>query len=257
MMGHSSALRVVAVDVETTGLSPTRDRLVEVAAVCAQDGVEDGVFEALVNPGRPIPWDALRIHGITDAMVRDCPPAGAVLPAFLDFCATADALVAHNARFDVAFLREECRRAGLPPLAMPVFDTCAIARRLMPGRASYSLEMLCASLGLSHGQSHRALQDARDCLAVFTHLQGLGFTAEKRLPEITPAQQAHIDLILVALERNARLVIEYRDGRGRVTEREILPRGWFPEDQLIEAYCYLRNETRHFHIERIRSIRQA
>lgn len=246
-------LRILAVDVETTGLSPSRDRLVEIAAVIWQDGREVDAFDALVNPGCAIPHAAMRVHGITDAMVREKPPVDAVLPAFLAFC-QADLVIAHNARFDMAFLREACLRAGLTPLALPVHDTCAISRQLLPMSPSHSLESMKRVLGVGAGQQHRALQDARDCLAVFLKLLERGYVLQRVVPPLSSEEEGLLAAILEALDAEARLNIEYRDGRGHTTTRTILPRGWYDEDRLLEAHCFLRNETRHFYLNRIRRV---
>ncbi len=227
-----------------------RDRIVELAAVRWQDGREAGAFQALVHPGRPIPHDAIRIHGITDAMVAGSPPVSAVLPAFLQFC-RADMLVAHNARFDLSFLREACIRDGLPMLDIPIFDTCALARQLLPTARGYSLEAVKGVLGIGRGQSHRALDDARDCLAVFLRFIAMGYTPVKPRRPLSHGEQVLLRDLLAAMQARRRIRLAYRDGRGRLTTRDVLPLSWTEDDLVLEAHCYLRDEVRHFHLGRI------
>ena len=245
-------MHIVALDLETTGLSSAVDRIVELAAVRWHQGKEIAAFEALVHPGRPIPPAVIGVHGITDAMVRDCPPVAAVLPAFLAFC-EADMVVAHNVSFDLGFLRAECARAGQTLFASKVTDTCALARQRMPGMPNYRLETLTAFLGGGQ-QTHRALQDARDCLALYLHLLAQPVPPGVRL--VADAQE-HVALVRQAIRNGETLVIDYQDGRGRVTRREIRPTMIDEGCLVVEAFCLLRNSTRHFHLNRIVQARKA
>src|SRR5262245_60181650 len=126
----------VAFDLETTGLFPATDRIVEVGAVRFDaSGRELGCFERLVHPGRPMSRGAQAVHGITDAMLAGAEPASAVLPEFLDWLGdpSATTLLAHNASFDARFLARELARIGLfPPVDLVVVDTLALARSRRP-----------------------------------------------------------------------------------------------------------------------------
>ncbi len=245
-------MTILAVDVETTGLSAIRDRIVELAAVRWQHG-DETTYSELVNPGRPMPHAALRVHGITDAMLANKPSVAAVLPAFLEFC-QADMLVAHNARFDLAFIREECRRVRLTPPDIPVYDTCLIARKLLPTAPRHSLEAVKETLGLGYGQTHRAHDDARDCLHIFLRFMEMGFIPEKPRRELSNGEQSLLESLLAAVATRRRVRIEYRDGRGRMTVREVLPMSWTEDDLMLEAHCFLRDEVRHFYLQRIRNV---
>lgn len=252
MFSHPPETRLVALDLETTGLSAATDRIVEFAAVAWQDGREIGVFHALVHPGRPIPPAAIAVHGITDAMVADQPPVDAVLPAFLAFCAAADLLIAHNAAFDLGFLRAACERQGLPCLTAEVADSCRLARRRLPDAPNYRLATLKQMLGLGHEPSHRALADARDCLALYLHCLRTPLPAPltvSRLPD-----QAHVALLQHTLATGGTVMIEYQDGRGRATRREIRPLQFDAQCLVVEAYCLLRRDTCHFHLDRVRNV---
>ena len=148
-------------DLETTGLSPTRDRIVEIAAVHVDlDGTVTR-FQSLVNPGCPIPYAASRVHNITDAMVRSAPTFREIAPQFLDL-ARHSTLVAHNARFDLGFLQESLARGGNELWKGKTMDTLKLSRRAFAGLPSYSLQHLRHALALPEvsGEAHRAGADA-------------------------------------------------------------------------------------------------
>jgi DNA polymerase III subunit epsilon len=167
----------VAFDTETTGLHAT-DRLVELAAVRFRAGLVEAEWSTLVNPGGPIPPEAVAVHGISDAAVANAAPAREVLPKFLGFIEGA-ALVAHNAPFDIRVMALELLRAGLPLPDNPVLDTCALSRRLGIEVPNHRLGTLAQALGVPQGRAHRALTDARvakDLLQAY--FRELGGTAE-------------------------------------------------------------------------------
>ncbi|MBS3873972.1 MAG: 3'-5' exonuclease [Firmicutes bacterium] len=166
------------VDVETTGLSPGRDRVIEVAIVRIEGGHIVHSYSSLINPERPIPLFIQQMTGITDAMVVKAPTFAEVLPAVTTHLA-GTVFVAHNVKFDQGFLKAEFTRAGGEFPSLEFVDTVALARRGMRGLPNYRLETLCAHLGLAVG-GHRALGDA----TVTAHLL-LRLLAEA--PEIAPA----------------------------------------------------------------------
>ena len=118
------------VDVETTGWQPEEASITEIGAVRVSAGQPRAEFSALINPGGPIPADITALTGITDAMVRQAPPVGAVLPGFLAF-ARGCVLTAHNAPFDVGFLSAACGRYRIPWPDFPVLDTATLARSVL------------------------------------------------------------------------------------------------------------------------------
>jgi len=254
MIGITPQTRIVALDLETTGLSFSRDRIVEIAAVCWQHGREVATYHTLVNPGRWIPPSVIRIHGITDEMVTDQPVAAEVLPAFQEFCQSS-VLVAHNAPFDIGFLTAECARAGLHFTPDRVIDTRALAKERLPQCPNYRLETLKTVLGIGNHQVHRALEDARDCLAIFLRLVQGDFGC-LQLPITARARNNHdnaeLRMVCESLERGETLMIEYEDARGCLTLREIRPLA--VDGITVDAYCLLRNDKRHFAVERIRRV---
>jgi len=170
-MSLLSGQTAIAVDTETTGMSAVMGhRLVEVARVAIVDGALGEEWSTLIDPGRPIPHDAARVHGIDDAMVAGAPKAAAVgrllRPACADF-----PLVFHNASFDLPFLLHLFRGAGAPALLNPIVDTLGLARGLF-GTGSRALGALAERLGLPAEVRHRALGDTRTTARVFIELAG-------------------------------------------------------------------------------------
>lgn len=151
----------VVLDLETTGLSPDRDRITEVGAVKVRGGEVLGELRTFVHPGRPIPPAVTAVTGITDTMVRDAPTMAAVLPTVLEFLGEA-VLVAHNAGFDLGFLRAAAAQHGLSPPTPVVVDTARLARRLLRDEVrDCRLATLAAHLRTRARPEHRALSDAR------------------------------------------------------------------------------------------------
>jgi len=165
---------IVAFDVETTGLSVERgDRVVEIAGVKLMHGRRIGYFNSLVSTGRRISRAAGKIHGIIPEMLEGMPGPDVVFPSFFDFIGRA-LLVAHNARFDIAFLRHEFRRLGFG-LSNPHECTLRMSRRICPELPDHSLSTvyrrLCGEIPLGI-QPHRALYDA--CLTAEIWLRMTG-----------------------------------------------------------------------------------
>jgi DNA polymerase-3 subunit epsilon len=161
-------------DTETTGLDPDGgDRVVSLAAVRVRQGrVRRGeVFDALVNPGRPIPSASVRFHGITDEMVAEAPPVDVVLPAFLRFAGGA-VLVGHQVWFDLRFLAMAAARLGLPPLTSDhaVLDTLALSEIVHGPLDDHDLDAVARRLGVEVRARHSALGDALATAEVFARL---------------------------------------------------------------------------------------
>ena len=151
----------VVLDLETTGLSAQRDRITEVGAVKVRGGEVLGELQTFVNPQRSIPASISAVTGITDAMVRDAPPVEAVLPTVLSFL-DGHVLVAHNAGFDLGFLRAAAERIEYGPLDPTVLDTARLARRLLKDEVrNCRLATLAQHLRARTSPEHRALADAR------------------------------------------------------------------------------------------------
>ena len=135
----------VVFDIETTGFSPRKNRIIEIGAVKLEGGKIVDRFSQFVNPELPIPYHIEQLTGINDAMVRTASPIGKVLPDFLAFCGDA-AVVAHNASFDTSFIRENARTLGLS-YAPTILDTVSLAHVLLPKLNRYKLDTVAKALG--------------------------------------------------------------------------------------------------------------
>ena len=193
-MHHDSDLSntvFVAFDTETTGLGPRVHRLVEIAGVkfTLGGGVLD-TFQTLIDPGMPIPPSVIRIHGITDAAVRGQPDAATALAAFSVFLeGPHTVLLAHNAPFDLGFLRAECARGALPMLPNPVWDTLSLARRYLPGLRNHQLGTVAAHLRVPPPlHRHRALHDSLLVHGIVTELLA-ALPPDRAVDEVRRARQ--------------------------------------------------------------------
>lgn len=157
----------VAFDTETTGFSREQDRIVEIGAVkFLGNGEVLCATNWLVNPQRDIPYFVTQVHGIDNSAVADAPLFSNVWNEFSSFCGDA-VLLAHNAPFDVGFVRAELERAGIKAPAMPVADTLPLFRRWFPREESHSLGKLTESLGVAGNTYHRAEADAFHIVNLF------------------------------------------------------------------------------------------
>ncbi len=172
-------MRQVVFDLETTGFQFSRGhRIVEIGAVELVNGAITGRnFHTYVNPERDMPEDAFRVHGLSEAFLRDKPLFAdqAVAPAFSKFVEGAE-LIAHNGiGFDLPFIQAELEAAGLSRLANEITDTMLLARRKYPG-APASLDALCSRFGVDTKErerdGHGALLDSRLLAEVYIELTG-------------------------------------------------------------------------------------
>jgi DNA polymerase-3 subunit epsilon len=165
--------RFVVVDLETTGLRPGQSRICEIGAVRVDGLAPAGTFETLVDPGEPLPRLVASLTGIADADLAEAPGPAEAVRRFLAFAGDS-VLVAHNARFDLAFLDREVERLTGRRVAAPVVDTVGLARRLLAGRVSRaSLASLSHFFGTSVRPCHRALPDAQATAEVLIGLLGV------------------------------------------------------------------------------------
>ena len=158
--GHLTE-EVIVFDIETTGLSNFTDAITEIGAVRIANGQVLDEFNTFVNPDRPIPEEIVRLTGITDDMVKDAPSEEEALKAFFAFVGGEDkVLIAHNASFDVGFIRRAAERSGLP-FPNPYLDTVAMSRYVNPELKKHKLDIVAEYFGLGDFNHHRACDDAR------------------------------------------------------------------------------------------------
>ncbi len=181
----------VVFDIETTGFSSTKDAIIEIGAVKVANGEIVDRFSSFVNPGRMIPYRIVELTSITDAMVADADPIEVVLPKFIDFCKDAY-LVAHNASFDTSFIKENCRRLGIPYEYSHV-DTMEMGRALLPHLPNYKLDTVAKDLNVVLDNHHRAVDDA-ECTA-WIYLKLIPKATEKGIVKIADLNGITGDLV--------------------------------------------------------------
>lgn len=260
-------LGFTVVDVETTGLhAATGDRVCEIALLRTHAGQEVARFETLVHPQQPMPPGAMAVHGISDAMLTDAPPFATILPTVQEFLQDT-IVVAHNARFDIGFLQREWALAGHTLPALVAVDT------LLQAQARYdfthnSLSAISATLGLAMFAAHRAMADVVATWQVFQRFiddmrqEGPVTLAHLLYPSKRfsgRALTALVGLLETALPGSLPLYLRYQGRDAPETQRIIQPLEVYYErgHGYLRAFCHLRQEERHFRLDRIAELTAA
>lgn len=197
----------IALDTETTGLNPARDRVLEIGAVRVIRGEVQDTFSVLINTGTEIPERIQELTGITEEMQKSGEEPKKALAAFLDFCGEAP-ILGHNIQFDFGFLKQGAVNAGFS-FEKEGIDTLKIARQCLPDLSSRKLPDLCAYYGIDPGHSHRALDDALAAHDLYQKLwvsfgmqepalfqaKPLQYQAKKQSP-ITDSQKGYLNDLL-------------------------------------------------------------
>ncbi len=170
----------VVFDIETTGFSKNKDRIIEIGAVKVMNGEVVDHFSTFINPEVPIPYEIEQLTSINDDMVINAPKIEEMLPKFLEFCEGC-VLVAHNASFDIGFIETNADRQGIAT-DFTVVDTVGLSRILLPDLNRYKLNIVAKALGVSLENHHRAVDDA-------------GATAEIYLKLCTKLKDREINLV--------------------------------------------------------------
>jgi DNA polymerase-3 subunit epsilon len=250
------------VDVETTGLDPASGhRVCEIALLRVQREQEVARLESFVNPLRPMTPGATAVSGITDAMLTAAPPFVTLLPQIRTLMQDA-VLVAHNASFDIGFLRHEFRIAGHPFPDPVVVDTLALAQ------AHYrfprnSLEAIAALLGLPSATRHRAMADV---LTTRQILQRFIIDMRRHGPVtlghlLSPSDRCSTAALTATLREALRtgklLHLRYQAGNTTETTRVVQPLELCSDRGrcYLRAFCHLRQDERHFRLDRIVELR--
>lgn len=169
--GQSIDTEYCVLDLETTGLSFRTEKITEIGAVIYKNGEIINKFECFVNPEKPIPEEVIEVTHITDDMVKDAETIEQVLPKFLDFIGDR-VIVAHNADFDVGFLKYNADKIGIK-LENTYIDTLRLAKDLFPEYKKYKLGIIADKLGIKVDVAHRALDDVITLVKVFKIMQDM------------------------------------------------------------------------------------
>ena len=159
---------IIVFDIETTGLSHETERITEIGAVKMRNMKVIEEFNTFVNPEKQIPDNIIELTGITNEMVADAPPESEAVSSFMDFCGDAP-LIAHNADFDMSFIRSACERNGIN-CRNPYIDTLKLCRAAIPNKKKYTLDAMAAEFDLGDFNHHRAKDDAAMLAEIFVKL---------------------------------------------------------------------------------------
>lgn len=166
----------VAFDLETTGLHPKTDKIIEIGAVKVRNGKTEDVFSELVNPGMILPSVITEVTGITDDMLKGKRTIQEVLPDFLDFC-DMEVVLGHNLMFDYSFVTVDAVNLNLS-FEKSGIDTLKIARKHLPQLESRKLDDLCRYYGIEDKEHHRAYNDAQVTSMLYQKLAELFWQSE-------------------------------------------------------------------------------
>lgn len=195
---------IIAIDVETTGISPEKERIIEIGAFRPETGE---VFRTLIQPGRPLPEHITELTGITDEMLIDAPQEAEAVGALLKFMEGDTILLGHNISFDHSFLVQAIRRCGFEEPQFCGIDTLKLSRVLCPELPNKKLETMVAHFGLTNERAHRAFEDARVTVELYRCLKAMNkepelfepvplyFKAKKTEP-MTQKQRSYLSAIL-------------------------------------------------------------
>ncbi|MBU0467585.1 MAG: WYL domain-containing protein [Candidatus Omnitrophica bacterium] len=255
----------VVFDVETTGLSPQfGDRVIEMAAVKVRDQKIIDRFESLIDPQREVSFEAYLVNGISDEMLVGAPLASEVLPDFVKFIEGC-IVVGHNVKFDMKFLNNELRLAGMPECdGQRTIDTVKMSRGIIPELGKYSLAIVSEFMGIRNVQKHRAMADVEMTFKVFLNL--LQMASKRRIcslaaieslfgPNKIVKQHKRVKMkeLQRALDENANVELLYLGSNSGASIREVTPSKILGTGKaaLLVGYCHLRDEERYFNVDKI------
>jgi DNA polymerase III epsilon subunit family exonuclease len=256
---------VAVLDLEMTGLSPTGDRVCEIAVVRGEGGQVHREFQTLVQPGVPMTQGARSCTGITDSMLIGAPIfaeiAGDVVTAL-----RGAVLVAHNVDFDLGFLHREFDGTPVvlpPPLTL---DTLSMARRLFAFKKNGLLDV-CRELSVPVSGAHRALSDARATFDLFARMVELldpaGTVTVRELSDLvgalapnSPLRLLQQQLLRDAHQQRRSVFLDYQSSSDPASGRLVREVDiWFLHLPKIQGWCHLRQSERVFRLDRVREVR--
>lgn len=258
---------LVAFDLETSGLSPLVDEIIEISAIkIIYNRIE--YFDTLIKPTKLIPQYTIDIHGITDEMVKDSPSISEVLPKFIEF-AKEMTWVAHNAKFDVGFIVYNMHQQSIPFFKSDVFCSCKLSRRFVKNSENHKLVTLAKLFEVKLENHHRAMDDSYACLKVFSNtlklvksnralLEGRACNirdyrdgVESEIPENVKGIRAH-------LEKQNPVMIKYKGGSMNGQFRPIRPISFLPlpDGSVLYAHCLKSDMYKSFSLKKIQDFRE-
>ena len=164
--------KYIAFDIETTGLDPMYDEIIEIGAIKIEDGKEIETFSTLIKPEYEIDEFITELTGITNKMVIDAPKIDEVLPKFMDFIKNS-VILGHNVNFDINFIYDNLITEDMKPITNDFVDTLRLSRRLLPKLKHYRLSDLANYYNIDTTGSHRSLTDVRITIDIFKNLEKL------------------------------------------------------------------------------------
>ncbi|ATH07003.1 hypothetical protein BIY24_03345 [Halobacteriovorax marinus] len=260
---------IVALDLETTGLSPLIDKVIELSAIKVTPYGED-VFDELIDPKIEIPKFTIDIHGITNDMVQGKRTLDKVLPEFINFIGSLP-LVAHNAKFDLGFIVFGMHQIGLPLHESHVYCSCKFSRYALRGSTNFKLSTLTTELEIPLENHHRALDDAIACLKVYE--RGLRVFKKPdrkilneghlfKLKDFDKQDDFEIPKKLKPLQDKVKdqemIEIKYRGGSLKNQFRPIRPISFLPMPQgnMLYAHCLVSDMYKSFSLKKIAELRE-
>ena len=259
---------IVAFDTETSGAYPIESEIIELGAVKWHNGQVVDKFQVLLKPSKELAPDNIRIHGITNEMVKDSPLMSTKIP---DFCRFIDnsILLAHHAPFDLGFLTIEIEKSALQFPNTFNFCSSLLSRALLT-TTNHKLQTLIKELQLVGGEAHRAYDDAYACLQVFFKCvekiganPTLGRILEIQKKDLTwknyqvlNSSSEKLSFLIKAMQQQRSISIIYEGGQTKNQTRPIRPMGIVrnPDGDYISAECGLDFQRKRFYIEKIREV---
>jgi len=195
---------IIAIDVETTGISPEKERMIEIGALRPETGE---IFKTLINPGRPLPERITELTGITDEMLLGAPEEAEAIADLMGFLQDDIILLGHNISFDHSFLVQAIRRCRFPEPQFLGIDTLKLSRVLCPELPNKKLETMVEHFGLTNERAHRAFEDARVTVELYRCLKAMNkepelfepvpmFYKAKKTEPMTQKQRSFLNAVL-------------------------------------------------------------
>lgn len=260
---------LIAIDLETTGLSPMVDQIIEIGAVRVNpDGTTEG-YQQLINPQTEIPELTIAIHNITNEMVRYEPVISEVLGDFFEFAKDLP-ILAHNAKFDLGFLVFNAHKLGVQLKANPVLCSCQFARKALPELENHKLATLAHNFHIELGSHHRAYDDALTCLEVFansidknTGKAKLHIAEQFNLKDFKSLKNEEVPDHILQFQHEIfaqqPMLMKYKGGSIKMEYRPIKPNSLLPlpNGPVLHALCLITSQFKSYSLKKIKDLQLA